>query len=98
MYTNTYYVYITCNPGKTTFYTGMTNDLERRLYEHYLNRGNKNSFAGRYYCYKLLFYEDYGNVKDAMERENEIKNLTREKKIALIKELNPFLNFLQFKN
>ena len=94
MYTKTYYVYITCNPGKTTFYTGMTNDLERRLHEHYTNRGNSKTFAGKYYCYKLLYFEEFGNVKDAMEREEEIKLLTRHKKLELVKEVNPFLNFI----
>ena len=58
-----YYVYITTNPHKTVLYTGLTNDLRRRIIEHFNNRGNKNLFAGKYYCYylktpKYLFPKD----------------------------------------
>ena len=89
-----YFTYIITNPGKTVLYTGMTNDLKRRLNEHYRNRGQKKHFASRYYCYKLLYYEKYDRPMKAIVREKEIKDLTREKKIALIKELNPGLGFL----
>ena len=89
-----YYVYITTNPGKTVLYTGVTNDLGRRLIEHYDNKGNKKNFAGKYYCYKLIYYEHYPEVNQAIFREKEIKNLTRRKKLELIKTTNPKLNFL----
>ena len=52
-----YFVYIITNPRKTVLYTGMTNDLSVRVQQHYENRGNKKTFAGRYYCYKLLYFE-----------------------------------------
>ena len=88
-----YYVYITTNPGKTTLYTGVTNDLKLRLQQHYHNRGKKESFAGRYYCYKLVYFETYSDIKQAIRREKEIKDLSREKKKALIASKNPKWNF-----
>jgi len=94
MISGNYYVYITTNPGKTVLYTGVTNDLKRRLIEHYNNKGNKKSFAGKYYCYKLIYHEQYPEIKQAITREKEIKNMTREKKVELIKTTNPKLNFL----
>jgi len=89
-----YYVYITTNPGKTVLYTGVTNDLKRRIYEHHKNKGNKSSFAGRYYCYKLIYYEYFTEINHAIFREKEIKNLNREKKEELVKTKNPQWNFL----
>ena len=89
-----YFIYITTNPGKTVLYTGVTNDLTRRILEHYKNRGNKKSFAGKYYCYKLLHYEYFNDINQAIIREKEIKNLSREKKEELIRSKNPKLNFL----
>lgn len=89
-----YYVYITTNPGKTVLYTGVTNNLKRRLYEHYNNKGNKKSFAGKYYCYKLIYFEYFTDIKQAIEREKEIKNISRAKKEDLINVKNPKWNFL----
>ncbi|MEO5571253.1 MAG: GIY-YIG nuclease family protein [Bacteroidia bacterium] len=88
-----YFVYITCNPGKTTFYTGVTNDLERRI-KDYENRGTPKTFAGKYYCYKLIFFERFSDINMAIEREKEIKDLSRAKKIDLIKNQNPNINFI----
>ncbi len=79
-----YYVYITTNPGKTVLYIGVTNDLRIRLQQHCQNRGNKSTFAGRYYCYKLLYYEYFSDINQAIVWEKEIKNMTRAKKEALI--------------
>lgn len=89
-----YFTYITTNPRKTVLYTGVTNDLPTRLLQHYENRGNKESFAGRYYCYKLIYYERHSDINHAIEREKEIKGWTRNKKMELIKSLNPHWNFL----
>jgi len=89
-----FFVYITTNPGKTVFYTGMTNDLKMRLEQHYQNRGKKDHFASRYYCYKLVYYETYDTALDAIRREKEIKDMTRVKKIELIKTKNPGMGFL----
>ena len=89
-----YYVYITTNPRKTVLYVGVTNNLSLRLDQHYENRGNTETFAGRYYCYKLLYWEYYKYVNDAIAREKELKTLTREKKMELIKSINPELGFI----
>ena len=89
-----YFLYITTNPKKTTLYIGMTNDLQRRLNEHFENRGNPETFAGKYYCYNLVYYEQYPQVNDAIEREKELKKWSRAKKEKLIKEFNPSWNDL----
>ena len=82
------FVYIVTNPQKTVLYTGVTNDLAQRLVEHYINRGGNKTFAGRYYCYNLLFFEEHARAKDAIFREKEIKNLSRLKKEKLISIVN----------
>ncbi len=89
-----YYVYITTNPGKTVLYVGVTNNLIVRIQQHYLNKGNKKTFAGKYYCYKLLYYEFFSDINQAILREKEIKNMSREKKEKLITIKNPKWNFL----
>jgi putative endonuclease len=89
-----YYVYITTNPAKTVLYIGVTNSLPRRLGQHYENRGNNDTFAGRYFCYNLLYYEQFADIKSAISREKELKGWTRAKKDALIATLNPVWDFL----
>ena len=89
LYSVKFYVYITTNPNGSALYTGMTNNLEQRIIEHYLNRGNVSTHGGKYFCYCLLFYEEYKYVNDAIARENEIKGWRREKKEALIHSFNP---------
>lgn len=84
-----YYVYITTNPGRTTLYIGVTNDLQRRMFEHYKNRGNPDSFAGNYYCHKLIYYEYFTDIKQAIMREKELKKLSRKAKQDLIARVNP---------
>jgi putative endonuclease len=88
-----FYVYIITNKSKTVLYTGMTNNLKRRLQEH-KEKLNPNSFTTKYNIEFLLYYEHYGWVHQAIAREKEIKLLKREKKLELIQELNPNLNFL----
>jgi len=89
-----YYVYITTNPNRTTLYVGVTNDIARRLVEHYANRGRQDTFAGKYYCYCLIYLELYQYVLDAIDREKEIKDWNKEKKETLICEFNPKQRFL----
>lgn len=91
-----YYVYIITNPNKTVLYIGVTNDLNRRLSEHYKNRGNKNSFATKYFCYHLLYFETFPNPSEAIAREKQLKKWNRKKKIDFIKTRNPNLDFLEF--
>ena len=64
-----YYVYMTTNPGKTVLYTGVTNDLQRRLLEHSKNRGSKKNFAGKYYCYKLIYNEYFTDIYQVIQRK-----------------------------
>ena len=81
-----YYVYILTNKSNT-LYTGVTNDLFRRLYEH------KNKlipgFTKKYNIDKLIYYEVFDDPETAIRREKEIKGWTRRKKIKLIKKVNP---------
>jgi len=88
MKAHNYFVYITTNPKKTTLYVGMTNDLVRRLSEHVLNAGNPSTFAGKYYCHHLVYYERFTHVNHAIEREKELKKWRRSKKEALINSMN----------
>jgi putative endonuclease len=89
-----YFVYITTNPKKTILYVGVTNDLLSRMQEHFNNRGKSTTFAGKYYCYKLVYYERYQGINQAIAREKELNDLSREKKEGLINELNPHWNLL----
>ncbi len=82
-----YYVYILANWNNKVIYTGMTNNLERRLYEH-KNKLN-DGFTKKYNVNKLVYYEQMSNVEDTIQREKEIKKWRREKKDKLINTLNP---------
>jgi len=83
---NNYYVYILTNKSNT-LYIGVTNDLIRRLYEH------KNKlvagFTKKYNIDRLIYYEVFDDPEAAISREKELKGWTREKKIDLIKKVNP---------
>ena len=85
---NTYFVYILSNTANTTIYTGVTNDLERRLWEH-KSHVDANSFTARYNVTKLVHYEITPDVRAAIEREKQIKSWSRKKKNALICRDNP---------
>lgn len=89
-----YFVYIATNPNRKALYIGVANDVAARLVEHYANRGKQNSFAGKYYCYCLIYLESYQYVNDAIAREKELKVWLREKKDALIDSFNPQRKFL----
>ena len=81
-----YYVYIMTSPSGT-LYTGMTNNLTRRVYQH----KNKliEGFTKRYNVTRLVYVETYHDVKEAIAREKQIKSWRRSKKLDLIKSLNP---------
>ncbi|WP_425390075.1 GIY-YIG nuclease family protein [Ekhidna sp.] len=89
-----YFVYITTNPARSVIYVGMTNDLPTRLLQHYKNRGKSKTWAGKYYCYNLVWYERHQYVTNAIDREHEIKKWRREKKNNLIEAMNPDWKFL----
>ncbi len=81
-----YYVYIMTNRSKT-LYTGVTGNLESRVFEH--KRGIKRKFAARYKIDRLVYFERFGDIRFAIAREKQIKGLLRIKKIALIVSMNP---------
>ncbi|WP_353892503.1 GIY-YIG nuclease family protein [Proteinivorax hydrogeniformans] len=82
-----YYVYIATNWNNRVLYTGVTNNLERRIYEH----KNKlvKGFTQKYNVDKLLYYESTSDANSAIAREKEIKGWTRQKKNELIASVNP---------
>ena len=87
-----YYVYIMTNKNNTTLYTGVTNDLPRRVFEH----KNKlaEGFTRKYNINKLVYYEIYEDIYEAITREKQIKGGSRAKKVQLIEEKNPSWNDL----
>jgi putative endonuclease len=94
MRSHNYYTYILTTSTKKVLYTGVTNNLERRLYEHYFGTDAKDNFTTKYKCYYLVWFERYQYVNHAIEREKEIKGWLRSKKIKLIEEENPEWRFL----
>ena len=83
-----YYVYILTNKNHTVLYTGVTGNLIRRIYEH-RNEADPNSFTAKYQVHKLVYFEETGDVKAAIQREKQIKSWSRDRKIDLIFEKNP---------
>ena len=83
-----YYVYILSNSNKNVIYTGITNDLIRRVYEH-KNHLDKSSFTARYNVENLVYYESTNDVESAIEREKQIKGWNRKRKNKLIESKNP---------
>ena len=82
-----YYVYIMASDRNGTLYTGITNDIARRSFEH-KTHFNKNSFSSRYNVNKLVYMEVFENPEYAITREKQIKSWSREKKIDLIESIN----------
>ncbi len=82
-----YYVYILASKKHGTIYTGITNNLERRVFEH--KEKLVDGFTKKYGVDKLVYFECCPDVKDAIAREKQIKGWKREKKIALIESSNP---------
>ncbi len=82
-----YFTYLLVNFTKTVIYTGVTNDLIRRIHEH-KTKLNKKSFTARYNINLLMYYEIYDTPLDAIEREKQIKARSRKKKVSLINSVN----------
>ncbi len=80
------FVYIMSSLSRT-LYTGVTNHLERRAFEH--KEGQPGSFTARYHVNRLVYFEEFGDINQAITREKEIKRLTRRRKIKLIESMNP---------
>ena len=83
----TYYVYIITN-NQRTLYIGVTNDLQRRMYEH--KNGIIKGFSRKYNLKYLVYYEETNDVKAAIQREKQLKKWNRKWKIELIEKLNPY--------
>ena len=85
-----YYIYIVANQYRTTLYIGVTNNIQKRLEQHYFDSENeKKSFAGKHNCYYLVYYETFENINDAITREKQLKKFRRDKKNELIQKFNP---------
>jgi putative endonuclease len=81
-----YFIYIMTNNNNSVLYTGMTNDLVRRVWEH--KEKQIKGFTSRYNITKLVYYEIFGTAYDAISREKQIKAGSRQKKIELINKVN----------
>ena len=90
-----YYVYILTNVNKNVFYIGVTNSVENRVEQHRADaNGEKKTFAGRYNCIYVLYFERFQFINDAISREKELKGWTRAKMESLITSFNPKWEFL----
>ena len=87
-----YFTYILTNFTNTTFYIGVTNNIKRRIYEH----KNKliKGFTNKYNLVKLIYFEEYKDIIEAIKREKQLKNWHRDWKINLIKSKNKELKDL----
>ena len=83
-----YYVYILSNQTNVVLYTGVTNHLERRLWEH-RNHADPLSFTAKYQVYKFVYFETTSDVDAALNREKQIKSWSRKKKNQLVETKNP---------
>ena len=82
-----FFIYIMSNNSNSTLYVGVTNDLERRVQEH--RTSDNKSFTTRYHCHKLVCYEEYSSINEAITREKQIKSWNRARKDRMIDQMNP---------
>ena len=82
-----YHVYILTNQNRTTLYIGVTNNLQRRIYEH--KQGVHLGFTKKYNLHQLVYFEHHTDIKAAIGREKQLKGGSRKKKLDLINSLNP---------
>ena len=82
-----YYVYILTNKSSRVMYIGVTNDLERRVYEH--KQELVEGFTKRYHVHKLVYFETTTDVRSAIEREKQLKGWLRARKNTLVESVNP---------
>lgn len=87
MSSKTYFIYIITNFTNTTLYIGITNNLERRIFEH--KHELLNGFSKQYHLKKLIYFEEYNDIQEALTREKQLKNWKRTWKIDLITKKNP---------
>jgi len=90
-----YFTYILTNKSKEVLYIEVTNDIKRRIYEHEFDANNtKETFAGKYNCTYLIYWERFDYIDMAIAREKQLKGWRRSKKEVLINEFNPEWRFL----
>ena len=82
-------IYILSNHNRTVFYIGVTADLSRRIMQHRLGTKTASQFCKRYNVNVLVYYEVFGDIRQAIKREKQLKNWKREWKISLIQKKNP---------
>ena len=82
-----FWIYVVTNRNQSVPYIGVTNSLSRRTWEH--REGTRTGFAADYRCKKLIYYERYRDIRDALARESQLKKWSRAKKITLINRFNP---------
>jgi putative endonuclease len=87
------FVYIMTNNNNSVFYTGVTSDLKERVHQHKTKK-HINSFSAKYNISKLVYFESFETIREAIKREKQIKAGSRNKKIDLINEMNPEWNDL----
>ena len=83
-----YYIYILTNQTNSVMYVGVTNNLQRRIYEH--KQELIEGFTKRYHIHKLVYFEEYSDINEAIAREKQLKKWTRSKKNHLIETKNPY--------
>ena len=92
MYRKQYYIYIATNITNTVLYIGVTNDLIRRMYEH--KHKLAAGFTSKYNITKLVYYEVFDDIDEAIKREKQLKGGSRQKKLDLITKVNPMFKDL----
>lgn len=86
-------MYILTNKNNTVLYTGVTSDLEQRVYEH-KTKFYPKSFTAKYNCDKLIYFEEFSDIEEAIHREKQLKRYKRSFKENLINSMNPDWNDL----
>ena len=87
-----YYVYILVSKSNSAMYIGVTNNLRRRMQEHIANQASE--FTKKYHTHKLVYFEEYTEINEAIAREKQLKRWSRQKKNALVERENPSYNDL----
>ena len=88
-----YFIYILTNKCRGTLYIGVTNNISKRIIEH---KQNTKGFCFRYNLFKLVYFEEFSEIEDAIKREKQLKNWHRDWKINLIEKNNN--NWIDFNN
>ena len=82
-----YWIYIMSNSNRDVLYIGVTNNLQRRYFEH--KTGSIEGFTKKYNCHIMVYFEEFQQIEEAIAREKQLKGWKREKKEFLIKQKNP---------